>query len=604
MGVKVRGRIEKRQLATILSKADEIIAKAEYKSGIGLHGRLGKALLEELFSRARVIQGDRPPPKTQIGPDTPTMVPGDSGDEDDYDAVTAVSFPGAQGAGNLSPGAERLSDTIVGSVLDRLDEVLGDKQRAKRVPRTERLEPFDLEEGVEPKAVPTLHQIHTFLHESTDGEAPARTFLEDLEMPDPDAIDGLSVASAIEKLIAESNEIEFEGYEEDLEKLMLETFEKFRTSPDSNLVVDPSAEEDILGDGGTLEERRAQRQASLRGGETDMGFVPPPSAIGFDALSHYLDPQSNPNAFDPGPTQAAYGLHRPYDPPIRPEVDPFELDPFSPTSAAPAQNAFPGSPGGQPDPFALDPFTGLPLPSGGQPLVQGPQPLGHPQEGFAPSWQPLPPDLGRPPGGVPFPGLPAAGGGFPMSDPYTPIQGQQAPGPFGEGPFLPAGFPSLDPQPPSPSQTGGFDPMDDPGSAARMPQGPPPAATPIYPVESGEYPQQSWGPAQLSSVQARERFEHQLEMIGASAMLERNNPPRGQAKSTPVKVIYDHDRHVFKSPLHPRMEAGDRFQLDDGRIYRVISSELVFIDGAACNQEAVCDQLGHMKAPLRRSWEG
>ncbi|MBL4846449.1 MAG: hypothetical protein JKY65_13050, partial [Planctomycetes bacterium] len=99
-------------------------------------------------------------------------------------------------------------------------------------------------------------------------------------------------------------------------------------------------------------------------------------------------------------------------------------------------------------------------------------------------------------------------------------------------------------------------------------------------------------------------FGEQLLRHGAGGMLERKNPPRGQAVSVPIRTVFDPSRSLFGAPLEPRLEPGDRFQLRDGQIYRVIESEFVFVGETPCYQEVRAQPLGSLRVPLHKSWEG
>ena len=71
-----------------------------------------------------------------------------------------------------------------------------------------------------------------------------------------------------------------------------------------------------------------------------------------------------------------------------------------------------------------------------------------------------------------------------------------------------------------------------------------------------------------------------------------------------MRVVYDAHRGLFAAVLSPRFEEGDRFQLRDGQIYRVLASEFAFVGETPCYQEIRAEGLGTMRAPLHKSWEG
>jgi hypothetical protein len=93
-------------------------------------------------------------------------------------------------------------------------------------------------------------------------------------------------------------------------------------------------------------------------------------------------------------------------------------------------------------------------------------------------------------------------------------------------------------------------------------------------------------------------------MAGISGMLWRQSAKEGQAKSKPIKVIWDASREMFKSPLDPMIAPNDLFQLTDGNVYQVARSKVLDVEGTPCYQQVWVASLGISMESIRESWEG
>ncbi|RMG15872.1 MAG: hypothetical protein D6731_07350, partial [Planctomycetota bacterium] len=127
-----------------------------------------------------------------------------------------------------------------------------------------------------------------------------------------------------------------------------------------------------------------------------------------------------------------------------------------------------------------------------------------------------------------------------------------------------------------------------------------PSGTPIYVQHSDELPPPT---RPLSPREAKRAFENALVLAGLRGMLEYERPAPGHGHSHPLMVIYDAQRGVFKAPLTPKLSVGDRFQLRDGRVFRVTGAQVHEVQGVPCYQEATARELGALEEPLRDSWE-
>lgn len=107
-----------------------------------------------------------------------------------------------------------------------------------------------------------------------------------------------------------------------------------------------------------------------------------------------------------------------------------------------------------------------------------------------------------------------------------------------------------------------------------------------------------------SAHQVRREFEGRLLTQGMGGMLERRQVPAGQPQAVPVRLLYDQARQLFGASLEHRFLPGDRFQLRDGRIFRIAASELVYVGQQPAFQEIVAIHLGALNSPLHESWEG
>ena len=169
-------------------------------------------------------------------------------------------------------------------------------------------------------------------------------------------------------------------------------------------------------------------------------------------------------------------------------------------------------------------------------------------------------------------------GGGPGGEPPTLSLGGQAPSQPEVDPF------SLDPWTGLPPEQAAGAP-----SAVRGPTHQAPFASP---------------PTTQSAHQVRREFEGRLLSQGMGGMLERRQVPPGQPQAVPVRLLYDQARQLFGASLEPRFLPGDRFQLRDGRIFRVAASELVYVGQQPALQEIVAVHLGALNSPLHESWEG
>ncbi|MGE0712880.1 MAG: hypothetical protein AB7N76_14170 [Planctomycetota bacterium] len=106
------------------------------------------------------------------------------------------------------------------------------------------------------------------------------------------------------------------------------------------------------------------------------------------------------------------------------------------------------------------------------------------------------------------------------------------------------------------------------------------------------------------SSEARRSFERHLVARGVGAMLERRRPPAGEPSSVPIRLLYDPQRRLFGAAVEPRLQTGDRFQLRDGRIFRVSASALASVHGRPTCQEVAAVPLGALRSPLHESWDG
>jgi hypothetical protein len=512
-----------------------------------------------------------------------------------------------------------------------------------------------------------------------------RTMIEDLEMPDPQ--EEARAQQHIQR-VKNAGEISFEGYLDDIESLLVETYEHYKNVPEAfdPLPVDPR-EPDLLGpDGSTLEQRRA-RPASPPGTPRDQA---PTQHLGSEAPAWQAPLPAQPpistqrfHLETPLPTPSA-PPSRPQDPPGAAAPDPFQLDPYS---GAPADAGAGGQPAPPPasgaskvDPFALDPYTGQAYSSEVDPFKLDPFGGGSAQPASAPEAGPQPASAGararggpgatsapvgagRPPatpsaqpsspGGI-EPGQPAAAAGLRGSGAHglPPSQPAEAaadsygfgtqgfedpefarPGDTGQDLFAwPKGppaalqglheaqrraeqaFEQFDPFAGESSEDGrrlvmgpGAPHGSDAGAGPRPPGVPPgvpvhPSGKPIYVHDSDELPPA--GEGALSAQQVQQAFENALVSAGMRGMLEYQQPVPGHGASHPVMLIYDGTRKVFKAPLVPAMSVGDRFQLNDGKIFRVHAQRILEVDGTPCYQEVAVRPLGQMRMPLRDSWEG
>ena len=95
-----------------------------------------------------------------------------------------------------------------------------------------------------------------------------------------------------------------------------------------------------------------------------------------------------------------------------------------------------------------------------------------------------------------------------------------------------------------------------------------------------------------------------LVVAGLRGMLEYQRPTPGHGTSHPLLLIYDTAQRVFKAPLTPQMSVGDRFQLKDGRVFRVDRRKVHAVEDVPCYQVVAATALGHINMPLRDSWIG
>ncbi len=512
MAERVSGRIGKDALAEIFARADRLVGRAE--SGIGPSGRLGKALLDELLARASVVQRDR-----QAAPPPPVRRPR---------APARVEPPGA-GAPSQPIEAE--------------------PRRPDRPPADELAEAT---QGPPPAAQaggdtgsPTLEQVSAFLAGSSEEDAAGRTFVEELEMPDP-------AQEELEEVVTAASEVRFEGDEEDLRQLLLETYQRYRAAPTA--LARPPA-------------RRTEPPA-------------PPAPL----------PSLAPPPATPPPTA-------PVTPPVTPPVDPFALDPFTgapptPTARPPAERA-PVA-----DPFALDPFTGQPLTRGaagaGAAAAPPPSKVGAGDDPFLDPYTRAALDPPQPTGDDTRTAARSAPPAPEGSDPLGALA--QDAGTWGGGSsWAPAtGAGALERAYGEPAA---FDPWEAPGSASE------PDADVLRLGDSGEGGGRGSPPIPGAHTVLR-AFHSALLAHALHGMLERKAPAAGEPPSAPVQLLYDGARDLYQAPLRPRLEVGDKFQLSDRRLFRITACEVVFVQGVACYQEARAAHLGRLEIPLRDSWEG
>ena len=88
--------------------------------------------------------------------------------------------------------------------------------------------------------------------------------------------------------------------------------------------------------------------------------------------------------------------------------------------------------------------------------------------------------------------------------------------------------------------------------------------------------------------EVRRAFERALLMAAQEGDLERP----GASGVKRVRLIYDHQRRLFKVPLEPRLAAGDRVRLSDGRMISVRAVRESQVDGVPCYQEVAWLPLG------------
>ncbi|RMG10405.1 MAG: hypothetical protein D6731_17535, partial [Planctomycetota bacterium] len=410
-GRKINGVIDKNDLAEIFRRAEALLAEdPDRRRALDARrrrGRLGKALIQELLQRA--VVGDPPtteapsapkgsaaaPPGRKVRPRVaeeaarpsaepteeeagrappPRTAPSEREararrliaqvealtDPSEFETVELEGEPAptapAASAGDAArlPGDPHATDPTTSGARTATDEAspaVGEALPTAGDDRTQRA-------LAETQNFLTLDELRESLCKAArrhlDEQAALRTFLEDLEMPDP--IDEAEVEAARER-VRSAEEISFEGTIEDIERLLLETYEHYRNMPEAfgPRRVDPS-EEDLLGPSGDeLSSRRAARRAGQVSGRLprslDAGSPTPPAPAGpFPAA---------------GPSPGLAGAPRP---------DPFAFSfPSAPPPAAGASSpggwtpspADPGNPpgpgGASVDPFALDPYTCQPL---------------------------------------------------------------------------------------------------------------------------------------------------------------------------------------------------------------------------------------------------
>ncbi len=613
MSERVAGRIDKRALADLFARADRLLERsgeeAPQLGGVGPGGRLGRTLLDELLARATVVSrapgaarasarsegrlreprpeaGRRRPAGSERGPagstgraacppanrsgaparspDAPGRPAGATGRPAEARARPARSPGRPASATGRTPAPGR--PAAPGRRAEPPGRPLGAPGRASRPPRDEapRARPAPERAGSPPPAEPplaesgellspwasdgsprppieaapkepvaTLEQVSDFLRESSE-DALSRTVVEELEMPAPAHDLG---AGGLEEILAQASEIRFEGYEADLERLLVETYERYRAAP----------------------------SALQRATAAPRGSSAPPARFVAPAPIVPPDPIAPPTASTPSA-------------PASPAVDPFSLDPFTglplgaAAGAAPApQQAVTPDPF-QADPFATDPFTGLPLTDAERRARQAA--AGRPSEdAFVDPYSQAAVD-----------GSSAAPGGG-LAYEYQP---------FGESGGLGGGY--ADETAWGASWSSGLA-MD---QARRAPP-PTPPAEPAWDAEPAPPPPAPSGPSPQVILRA---FQSALLAHGLRAMLERRAPGPDEHASAPLQLLYETTRGVFQAPLRPRLGPGDRFQLADGRLYRVKTCELVFVQGVACYQELQAMALGRLDAPLRDSWDG
>lgn len=88
--------------------------------------------------------------------------------------------------------------------------------------------------------------------------------------------------------------------------------------------------------------------------------------------------------------------------------------------------------------------------------------------------------------------------------------------------------------------------------------------------------------------EVRRAFERALLMAAQEGDLERPGAPGVKR----VRLIYDHQRRLFKVPLELRLQPGDRVRLSDGRQISIRAVREWAVDGVACYQEVAWLPLG------------
>jgi len=645
---RVSGRVERRELALIFARAAEL--KADDPAGAG--GRLGQRLLEQLLARADEVRQEASSEAGQPLPDRRSAgEEEEAGERKEADASepTRPARPPSSVDFDLSDLSRSIVDLLERSSVDASDVVGGAGAPPGAAVTSEgpgravlSQSQLDMDWGSDPGSL----------------EPPTRPAPRP---PDPDADRrhyGRMGLQTLEELFVRGGEVRFDGYIHDLESFLEELYDRFKTvSGDLGITAADIERGNLLGSAPlSLEARRAQRIARKRSGRHQRpSGVGPTSSGRHQALPpRGRQPAASPSGRHPRPSgvgPASSGRHQALSPSGRqPAASPSGRHPRPSVHEEPTQIGWeprpspsPAAPEVQGEAYGprstwvrqgvvtvrcgckvertvdvsghvpwrvrcrscgevlFDPSATLVVGASAEPpearledrfrrWLSGSSELQVLPQGGAEercalhASQPVVARCRRCARHLCRACLDRVGDAFMcaqcLASSEAPTQPNAAPAPIFPGgsapaPIFPAGAASPTPAPPA---EGGRSEDEE----EEPPPPPPPAPKP-----------------QLRARDVQRAFERALLLAALEGWIDRRQSESLKA----TKLIYDHQRRLFKAPLEPRIAAGDRIQLHDGRVFEITAERTFEVDGEPCYRELAWVNLGLLKGPLRRSWE-